>query len=94
MVFRIEILQAPEDDPHQAQKAHAHERGLPTPDGEDQWQQHGGKHSSDVGAGIEDAGSDCAFACREPQPSSLDAGRVVGRFGQAEDESADHEANG
>ncbi|MCY1173032.1 hypothetical protein D9M73_131810 [compost metagenome] len=60
---------------------------------QDQWQQHRREHRADVGPGIENTGGYGALAGREPQARGFHAGRVVGRFGQAEDEAADHEAD-
>ncbi|MNZ73699.1 hypothetical protein D3C78_921210 [compost metagenome] len=94
MFFGVEVVDRPEHQPDDTQAAHADEGRLPAPDTEDQRQQGRGDHGADVGAGIEDAGGQGAFAGREPEAGGLHAGRVVGRFGQAEDEAADHEAGG
>ncbi len=93
VIFRIEILQAPEQQPDAAECRHAQERRLPAPHMQDQWQQHRREHRADVGAGVENAGSDCTLTGREPQARGLHAGRIVGRFRQTEDEAADHEAD-
>ncbi|MND96785.1 hypothetical protein D3C80_890870 [compost metagenome] len=66
---------------------------MPAPDVQDQWQQHRGEHRTDVGPGIEYPGGHGALAGREPQARGFHAGRIVRRFGQAEDESANHEAD-
>ncbi|MNQ78765.1 hypothetical protein D3C85_936870 [compost metagenome] len=66
---------------------------MPAPDVQDQWQQHRREHRADVGPGIENTGGYRTFTGREPQARGFHAGRVVGRFGQAEDEAADHEAD-
>ncbi|MNJ55467.1 hypothetical protein D3C77_509580 [compost metagenome] len=91
MVFRIEVLQAPENHPDQTERRHAKKSGLPPPYGENQWQQHWREHRPHVSSGIEYASGHCALACREPQARGFDARGVVGRLGQAKNESADHE---
>ncbi|RML22860.1 hypothetical protein ALQ98_05605 [Pseudomonas syringae pv. lapsa] len=93
MLFGVVVLQAPGDGPEQPQRPHRHEGGLPAPDREDHRQEGRGQHGTDVGAGVEDTGGHRALTGREPQACGLHAGRVVGGFGQAQNEAADHEAD-
>jgi len=61
---------------------------------QDQRQQHWRHHRANVGTGVENPGCHGALTGGEPQARGLDAGRVVGGFGQPKDKATDHKADG
>ena len=93
VLFRVVVLQTPEDQPDTAQGCHAQKGRLPAPHMQYQRQHHRREHGAYVGAGVEDAAGHGALAGREPQARGFYAGRVIGGFSDAEDKAADHKAH-
>src|SRR5215469_1793148 len=92
MLLRPPVHPYPEEDRYGTEHSCGNEGGLPTEVQDNPGDDKRGKGGSQVGAGVEYAGRECAFFLRKPLCHGLDSRREVAGFTNAKRHARDAES--